>query len=79
MERDPSEAHELRRCWRKNWLRDLFEFSSRELQQQSWITGSRRMGVRSYDECMCTCSMAWPSTMDMNRFSPTASLEKRRP
>ena len=53
MERDPSQAHELRRNWRKNWLTDLFEFSSRELQQQSWIAGSGDW-VSSYVECMCS-------------------------
>jgi hypothetical protein len=53
MELDPSEAYELRRNWRKNWLTCLFEFSCRELQQHSWLTGSGEW-VSSYVECMCT-------------------------
>ena len=48
----PDFRAELRRSWRTNWLRALFEFASPSLQRLAWIEGDRGW-ASSFDECYC--------------------------
>jgi hypothetical protein len=52
MQRTTSQNPELRRNWRKRWLKKLYEFSSPDLQLQAWITGSG-WWRSSFVECRC--------------------------